>query len=51
MSQLQETNVVTLGERRMCQLGRMIMQIGSIDKSKLAKTDDEFLELVKSEVD
>jgi hypothetical protein len=29
----------------------MIMQIGSIDKSKLAKTDDEFLELVKSDVD
>jgi len=29
----------------------MIMQIGSIDKSKLAKTDDEFLRLVESDVD
>jgi hypothetical protein len=29
----------------------MIMQIGSMDKSKLAKTDDEFLRLVESEVD
>jgi hypothetical protein len=29
----------------------MVMQIGSIDKSNLAKTDDEFLELVKSNVD
>ena len=27
------------------------MQIGWIDKSNLAKTDDEFLELVKSDVD
>jgi len=27
------------------------MQIGPIDKSKLAKTDDEFQELVKSDVD
>ena len=27
------------------------MQIGSMDKSKLAKTDDEFLRLVESEVD
>jgi len=27
------------------------MQIGSIDKSKLAKTDDEFKELVESDVD
>jgi hypothetical protein len=29
----------------------MIMQIGSIDKSNLATTDDEFKELVKSDVD
>jgi hypothetical protein len=29
----------------------MIMQIGSIDKSKLAKTDDEFLEFLQSAVD
>jgi hypothetical protein len=29
----------------------LIMQIGPIDKSKLAKTDDEFQELVKSDVD
>jgi hypothetical protein len=29
----------------------MIMQVGSIDKSKLAKTDDEFKELVESDVD
>ncbi len=27
------------------------MQIGPIDKSKLAKTNDEFLELVKTDVD
>jgi hypothetical protein len=27
------------------------MQIGSVDKSNLAKTDGEFLELVKSDVD
>jgi hypothetical protein len=29
----------------------MNMQVGSIDKSKLAKTDDEFKELVESDVD
>jgi hypothetical protein len=29
----------------------MLMQIGAIDKSKLATTDDEFKELVESDVD